>query len=345
MLLSEIGMVPPPIGTPWGQRATAQAAPQPGDTGSVTGNVFWYDPPWHDVDPAVALEIVKAMDTRGIVTAALGSELGVASIADQLLIRTMTPYRPDRYGLNIDDLRSANVVDMRLARVRDTDGRYAYSREQLVRWLGMNPGDQDAGNEARNATIVAPGWPADVPELEHLGRKWKQFRSLQPSVRCAVSVPPYRLANELPRIIATAPDIVILRMDDSDEFDAVAMVQAVLLVKKLIDKVHPATKLWLVPINSPAPDDCVKLYALGVDSVAIDWWCQPLLSAPPRTAMGLGDLASHANPYLQAVDELLAGPLARVAGLIDSCAARRPHELNRRHLHATNRIMAKLLEG
>ncbi len=329
-LLDEIGLLPPPLHTPWvGSAATSVLADGSG------WPLFWYDPPWHYVPAPVAKQIVSAVDALKIPTAALGRDLGKDRIGDVLLGHTITPYRPDRYGLQLSDLQSASVVDVRLARARDAMGRYAYSRQQMTRWL-------DSESEAENSSLVpapdwvpAPGWPPELPDVHALAGKFAQLRTLQPSVRCAVSVTPYRTQEELPPILSAKPDIVILRMDDSDEMTGVRMAAVIVAILTLIKAHHRQADLWVVPPHQPSADDCVKMYALGVAAIGIDWWCQPLISQAMQ--------GQSTESFLEAANRLLSERTERIAALVRSCGVARIADLGRQHLVSPSPTIARRL--
>lgn len=338
-LLNEIGLLPPPLHSPWvGSTATDVLGTDVQD-GDRHWPLFWYDPPWHYVPAAVAKQIVSAVDALKIPTAALGRDLGEDRIGDVLLGHTITPYRPDRYGLQLSDLQSASVVDVRLARARDAMGRYAYSREQLTRWLGSESETEPQHVAHGPDWVPAPGWPPELPDVHALAGKFAQLRTLQPSVRCAVSVTPYRIQEELPEILSAKPDIVILRMDDSDEMTGVRMAAVIVLMLSVIKAHHRPAELWVVPPHQPSADDCVKMYALGVTAIGIDWWCQPLIS----NALQPDHAADHNMPFLDAASDLLSERTDRIAALVRSCGVERIADLGRQHLVTPSPTVAKRL--
>ncbi|QDS95134.1 hypothetical protein FF011L_39210 [Roseimaritima multifibrata] len=332
-LLPNVGLLPPPIDQMWTDLLPLQGVRQRAESAGSPGRFFWYDPPWYYVSPQTAASIVMAVDALRVPVAALGCELGENDLGDLMLGHSLVPYRPDRYGLGIKDLMAANVIDLRFARTRDWQGRYAYSDEQMSRWLGLDlAGDEDANPSVpESQSVSAPGWLPEFKDTSLLCRKIEQFHCLQPNARCAVSLGPYRLANELPAVLAAKPDIVILRLDDSDELREERLTSLLLKATEQLSRQSDNTDLWVVPPDAPTPDDCVKMFALGVQAVAIDWWCQPLITQAMQTE-GSMDRSSLANPYLAQAEELLRTPFERVAGLIQSCGADHAGALSPKHL-------------
>ncbi|QEG40015.1 hypothetical protein [Roseimaritima ulvae] len=338
-LLHEIGLLPPPLHTPWVGAPSTNVLGDDAQQGGSGWPLFWYDPPWHYIPAAVARQIVVAVDALKIPTAVLGRDLGEDSIGDILLGHTLTPYRPDRYGLQLSDLQSAAVVDVRLARARDAAGRYAYSRAQVTRWQGgeSETESQPAGQESD--WVPAPGWPPELANVDALAGKLNQLRTISPTVRCAVSVTPYRIQEELPSILAAHPDIVILRMDDSDEMTGVRMAAVIVAMLRVIRAHQRSADLWVVPPHEPTADDCVKMYALGVAAIGIDWWCQPLIS----NGLQRDNSGDPNAAFLTAASELLNQRTERITALVRSCGVETISQLSPKHLVTPSPTVAKRL--
>lgn len=331
MLLSKIHLLPPDLGEPWQPYQHAASAAQPTAERIEAAGLFWYDPPWHFVPPSAARTIAAAIDALGIPVGLLGRDVGVEDAGELMLRNMLVPYRPERYGVQWGDLRSGRYLDVRLARVQDPSGRYAYAHGQLARWLGVDAGDSSNDFGARSRLIPAPGWPADVPRLDLLHRKFAQLRAIGGEARCAVSLPPYRVVEQWPTILRSCPDIVILRMDDADEFQDADLAVRVDQAVRLVQQHAAATELWLVPPNRPEPEDCVKLFALGVARIAIDWWCQPLISS---AAAGQSSPAhsGEVDACVAQATELVLPLVTRIEGLLESCGAASPTEVPRNRL-------------
>lgn len=335
-LLPEMCLLPPPLATSWVGAATTRITETPDGQRADPWPLFWYDPPWHEVDPVVAQRIAVAVDALRIPVALLGRDLGLEELSTARLQFVMIPYRPDRYGLAVSDLQTADTIDMRLARVRNELGRYAYAPAQIQRWL-----DRDA--EELAAAIPAPGWPAELTRISQLAGKFQQLRILNEHARCAVSISPYRLPEELPGIIAAGPDAVILRMDDSDEIVGNHLARIVANAKAIIDAAaeqpDQAVRLWLVLPYEPTPTDCAKLFALGASAIAIDWWCQPLI----RMALDNAERGRSlpVDTFAIRAEEFLKPRMNRLAGLTSSYGLARPSELDRSYLGTTDHGLAE----
>ncbi len=328
-LLPEICLLPPPLGIRWKGAATTRITETPDGQRAAPWPLFWYDPPWHHVAPAVAQQIAAAVDRLRIPVAALGRDFGLDDLSTAGLQFGCVPYRPDRYGLTAEDLDAADTIDIRLARVRDEWGRFAYSSAQVQRWLDR---------EDVAVSIPAPGWPAELTEVAELAGKLHQLRQLNPAATCAISIPPYRLPAELPGVAAVRPDVVILRMDDSDEIVGNHLARIVAQARALLEQASlsgPSTvALWLVLPNAPTPDDCAKLFALGANAIAIDWWCQPLIPAAHGGTLSAEALREQAS-------RLIKPRMNRLAGLTSSYGLVQPGELDRSCLGTTDHRLAE----
>ncbi|WP_153555290.1 hypothetical protein [Roseimaritima sediminicola] len=337
-LLDEIGLLPPPLATPWEDGAESAEEEAVPERWAAAPPLFWYDPPWHFVPAPTARQIASTVDAVGIPTAALGCELGEEDIGDVMLRHSIAAVRPDRYGLAIGDLNAAAVVDLRLARSRDAHGRFAYGRSQLQRWLAEPTGEDETLDLPDS--VPAPGWPPELTSLGELAGKFRQYRAFQRRVRCAVSITPYRIFDELAAVLEAKPDIVILRMDDSDEFSGIRLASVIAAALDVIRTHHRATRLWVVPPCEPTPDDCVKMLALGVEAVAVDWWCQPLINAAIQQGGTLTDAPAQLREH---VLDILSERMERMVGLIHSCGASGPAELRPSHLYSPSTTIARRL--
>ncbi len=71
---------------------------------------FWHDAPWHRVDVENASRAASQATDAGIFVAGLSCEVGTSVLHQQ----GICPYRPDRYGLCVDDIAHRSVIDLRL---------------------------------------------------------------------------------------------------------------------------------------------------------------------------------------------------------------------------------------
>ena len=298
--LSNIYLLPPPIGTPWagtpGQTTRSDLTRhglEPHDRPPITIELplFWCDPHWSALGTSQADEMAVAVARRNVLVSALRSDLSgageeggfhserVSESADKTQVAPpppifprVVPYRPERYGLSPKDFDGALLVDVRMMTPRDHSGRFAYAPEQIQRWEATPTSEPLAGGSWVPAATFLP----DVDTVNHLGSKLNQLRRLAPSAAICVSIGAYRMEQEIPAVILAKPDVLIVRMDEV-ELDPLQLAALTRRARQLIDEAGAdATSFWIVP-GEVTPDDAVKLVALGADAVGIDSWCNPLV--------------------------------------------------------------------
>lgn len=298
--LDQICLMPPAADTPWtgppAESERCEIKRIDGQIVSIDVPLFWFDPPWHEVQADAADVIASGVAESGITISALRSDLSGpdgepdlhATESDEAEadgdsddaagdfepLSRIVPYRPERYGLNVRDFDGARFIDVRLAANRDATGRFAYSAEQVERWESTPANEPLAGG----SWVPSASFPPDVASIERLSSKLNQLRSLSPTAAVFVSIGPYRLHDELPKIIANRPDGVILRLDELP-LDGLQLVLAVRTARRLMDQAGAEElPLWIVP-GDVTPDDAVKLVACGASAVAVDHWCNELIEA------------------------------------------------------------------
>ena len=338
--LDSLFFLPPPSDTAW------SGAPQEdcrldcrradGVDVAIDLPLFWYDPPWCTVNNDTADCLATLVAETGVLVSALGSDLAGAERRSRfhgggeepsatepasLALPRMVPYRPERYGLQASDFDGARVIDVRLTMSRDVSGRFAFSPEQIARWESTPAGEPLAGG----SWVPAATFPPDVVSMEHLASKLNQLRVLAPEALVLVSIGPYRLEAELPRLLAAMPDGVILCLDQIS-LDGLQLAALTKRTRDLMDHAGASgVPLWVVPGEISA-DDAVKLIALGAAAIGVDAWCDPLLTdtVHRRHADAAARLGYHANvpidkPALaQAVESRLAVRVERFRGLRQS---------------------------
>ena len=280
-----------------------------------------------------------AVADLGIAVSALASEIAPEDARQATWPRRIVSYRPDRYGLQLEDLQSAEVLEIRLTASRDAAGQFAYSLRQMQRWLG-----EEGSAKAATAT-PALHWHPELRSLSDLPRKVDQLRRLAPQAECFASIGPFRLTEEIAALVASGVDGVILRLDDCGALTAAETAQLVVLARQRIARQGREADfpLWIVPPVDPTADDCVKLIALGATAVAVDAWCNALLmptvgdrtTAWSDAALGPLKPSSVTDPL-----EHIGPDLDRLAGLIHSCGVTTAASLHGGHLTTADQHLA-----
>lgn len=284
--------------------------------------VFWYEPNWIRLNPTIADQLAVAVANLGVTVSALARDLGAPEFQAGLLcdqsdedssesyLPRMVPYRVERYGLSPEDFDEARVIDVRLSAVRNPDGRLAYAPNQMQRWEQAPEESPIAGG----GYVAAGTFPPDVVSLQQLAIKLSQLRQLAPHAAVLVSVGPFNLEEEIPALLASKPDGLILRLDEV-EVQGKYLAGAICGAKKLLrDNDASDLPLWIVP-GAVTADDIAKMIALGVSAVAIDAWCEPLLDAAiEATPVSRYRVAPTIDAHALAA-EYLQKDLERVIGL------------------------------
>ena len=328
-VLATLYLLPPPASTPWagtpGQTMRSKINRKNSDPLTLQLPLFWYDPRWCEVPTQIADKLSVAVSKYSILVSALQSDLSgpdstpefhtpitiesgdgesQAPTEHEPYFPRIVPYRPERYGLHPSDFDDAMIIDIRLMTPRDTSGRFAYSPEQIARW------ESTPSNESTNESWVpAASYPPDVDSFANLSNKLTQLRQLSPSAAVFTSIGPFRLEEEIPPVVKSGPDGVIVRFDEV----ALEPLQLAALTRRARQLMNAAKgkniPLWIVP-GPVSADDAVKLVALGADAIGIDSWCNPLL-----------ELANSAGQYGQRPDidmlaeEALLERIERFSGL------------------------------
>ncbi|WP_164104094.1 hypothetical protein [Candidatus Laterigemmans baculatus] len=332
-----------------------------------------YDLPWSTVDSERAARVADALDELGIAVAALGCELGTrpsqpataqaSPAAAVALSNRFCPYRPERYGLRIEDLTAAKVIDIRLAASRDGSGRFNYSPAQMRRWdlRGARKADR---NESLDVSTPTMHWPPDVRTLEELPGKVAELRQLAPAAAIGISLGLDSLELGLPIVRDAKAEILTIRADDDLQRDATTAnggsSTAHLSAARSLANCVARTRRWLdahggrqirlivVPPSEADAGDCVKLLALGAAVVAVDGWCKPLLAPrPPEAnddwaAATLGVSTRPAAPATPEVDTAeLQSRIERMIALVESTGVASLSELGPEHVREWGRASSE----
>jgi hypothetical protein len=338
--LDQLCFLPPPAGTPWSgppeQSTRAEISRLDGQKVSIELPLFWYDPPWHVLSTATADAVAVATSRLGILVSAMRSDLAGPDQSpafhattddaqdlhedqpwqDSLPLPRIVPYRPERYGLSARDFDDARIIDLRLTMNRDETGRFAYSPEQIERWESTPASEPLAGG----GWVPSASFPPDVESMQHLSSKLNQLRMLSPTAAALVSMEVYRLEDELPQVVAAAPDGVILRTDELN-LSGLQLAAVTRRARQLMD--HTGGRempLWIVP-GEVTPEDAAKLVTLGASAVAIDHWCGEILEEALKQDQNSSQYTSR-GPNLaflrELVDRELSVQVERFIGLFNS---------------------------
>ena len=309
--LEKICFLPPPMDTPWvgapAEDRSTQIERTDGKHVSLKFPLFWYDPPWSDVEIDSADAIAAAVARLGVLVSALRSDL--ASVDDEPVLHgctsdenlglqfqgkeylpRMIPYRPERYGLSDRDFDGAAVVDVRLAMRRDSTGRFAFTPQEIGRWEATQAGVPLAGG----GWVPAASFPPDVEGMGNLAGKLNQLRLLAGDAAIFVSMAPHRLSEDLPTVLNSQPDGIILRLHEL-ALSGLELAHCVKQTRALMDQQQSERlPLWVVPGEISA-SDAAKLIALGADAVAIDSWCQELVNEVRDAQENAGSTSGYAS--------------------------------------------------
>jgi hypothetical protein len=316
-----------------------------------------YDLPWCERPPEVACFVADRLGALGIAVAGMRSEFFQTGDETQNTVPdidlAICPYRPERYGLQTEDLRAARIVDVRLAQHRDHRGLPIYSAATMRRWdrRAARMADRDMRSFGELESLA---WPPDVAEASKLSTKVAQLRQLAPRAVISLSIDAHRALFDLPLLLRAHPDLITLRADTWPVTRATALVE---LLTHTLDAIPAATRadeaagttggearpappqLVLVPPTGIDELDVIKLIALGVRLVAIDGWCRDLI-APHRhrqtaaewAAANLGvrtdAVASSENIDVAALQQRIA----TLRNWLEAAGASHLDELSRSHL-------------
>ena len=346
--LDKICFLPPVTDAPWvgapADDCSIRIERADGKQVSLQMPLFWYDPPWAEIEIDSADAIAAAVARLGVAVSALRSDLGTVESdpdlhqiasdertghgseeADAYLPRIM-PYRPERYGVSAQDFDGAAVVDVRLAMRRNSTGRFAFTPEEIGRWEAT----QDQAPLAGGGWVPAASFPPDVDGMENLDGKLRQLRVLAADAAVFVSISPFRVIDELAAVLKSRPDGIILRLNELD-LEALDLAQFVQQTRCLMDDQGAGhVPLWVVP-GKISVDDAVKLIALGANAVAVDSWCQELVNEIRDVQQNAGSSSGYspysgprAEDWVEWVDYDLFGHIERFAGLLHAMRYQAP---------------------
>ncbi len=328
--LEKICFLPPPLDTPWvgapAEDGSIQVERTDGKSVALKLPLFWYDPPWSEVEIDSADAIAGAVARLGVLVSALRSDLATADeepelhgastvetigmqVQDNESFPRIIPYRPERYGLSDRDFDGAAVVDVRLAMRRNTVGRFAYTPKEIGRWEATQVESPLAGGGG----VPAASFPPDVEGLGNLEGKLKQLRLLAGDAAVFVSMGPHRLNEELPAVLCSQPDGVIVRLNELD-LSALELAHCVKQTRAMMNELQcEHLPLWVVP-GEISVADAAKLIALGANAVAIDSWCEELVNEvrdAQQNAASTSGYSSLSAPNTQEWVDWVEGELFR----------------------------------
>ncbi|MGB0597281.1 MAG: hypothetical protein ACPGLY_11380 [Rubripirellula sp.] len=350
--LDKICFLPPPIDTPWTgpppDPPGVQFKRRDGRDVQIDLPLFWFEPAWHHVATSMADQIAVAVADQGVLVSALNSDLSepeqesefCSPLVDESHQESsdieplhegsshparILPYRAERYGFQPKDLIGPRVIDVRLSIARDPKGHYGYSPRRIERWKAT-PADRPL---AGGGWVPAASFLPDVPSLKHLDAKLDQLRILSPRSAVFVSFSSHRLRTDLPSILETKPDGLILRLNDIP-LTGMQVAEITVLTRKMTDELAGnEIPLWVVP-GPMSPDDAVKLLALGASAIAVDDWCAEIIEsvaqAKPASQTTSGYQGYQSNQSAisvlrQVIKESLAPKVERFEGLRTSLRA------------------------
>ena len=353
--LDKICFLPPPIDTPWTgpppDPPGVQFKRRDGRDVQIDLPLFWFEPAWHHVAARMADQIAVAVADQGVIVSALNSDLSEPEQESEFCsplveeshqessdteppyegsshLARILPYRAERYGFQPKDLIGPRVIDVRLSIARDPKGHYGYSPRRIERWKAT-PADRPL---AGGGWVPAASFLPDVPSLKQLDAKLDQLRDLSPRSAVFVSFSSHRLRTDLPSILETRPDGLILRLNDIP-LTGMQIAEITVLARKMTDELAGnETPLWVVP-GPMSPDDAVKLLALGASAIAVDDWCAGIIESvaqaksASQTATGYQGYQGYQSNQSaisvlrQVIEENLAPKVQRFEGLCTSLRA------------------------
>ncbi|MEM6777383.1 MAG: hypothetical protein AAF670_06975 [Planctomycetota bacterium] len=257
-------------------------------------SLFWSQPPWHHWPPEVTTATMRVLDGLGIWYAALRSELGTPTVAedssDQEPVSSMgshriLPYRNERYGLSADDFDGAKWVDLRLSPRRARSGRYAYDADLVARWEGT----PDESPLSGGGWIPAKSFPPDLESMDGLSTKVQQLKSLSGG-NVVVSLDAFVPNQIVKSVLDSAADAISLHFGDASIPGGVMAERIMECLERC--RQHSEVALWIEPAvddstKTLTAHDAAKLIAMGVSGIAIDSWMVDVVDAldaiPPRS--------------------------------------------------------------
>jgi hypothetical protein len=269
-----------------------------------------YDLPWSTISIERAKRIYDFLDGMGISVAGLRSEF--TEVSDESESQTVSdriqpldlevpppplcPYRPERYGLDLIDLREARLVDVRLLAARNALGLSRYTPDMMRRW------DRRASKMADDDAMAFGGmnamhWPPDISSKDKLCKKIHQLRILSAPAILGVSVEAAHVSQNLDWLVDSGADFLTIVASDWPETEAMALARLIAGVSDRLqehgrDGLGPV-RLMVVPPSEVTVLDVIKLLSLGADLVAVDGWCREFLEVR-KVGLGAADWAETA---------------------------------------------------
>ncbi len=279
--------------------------------------LFWFDPPWQDAPVERCLAFAHQLAAAGITVSAIGRELSQQD-DDQAAVffPRMATHRCDRAGWVAQDFENAAIIELRLALIRDRDGRVAYDTRQQLRWANAPDAESDQVIASRNAMSFPPEWDS----LDDMIHKVANLRKLS---QAAVFVS-LDAANEqwlVPAAIRAGVDgvIVVYQGDDAS------------LIARTAQRIHAEAgdkppQLWVVSTQATDPQTWIKCLALGADAIAVDAFCNEHL---------FGSKAAN-----DSIEQTVLRWRAELSGYTASCGVSQLSELNDQHLHLPSALQS-----
>lgn len=335
-------LIRPDLGkpAPRGQQARLRVAIS--DHVALPTPLVAYDLPWCERPPETVCYVADQLDALGIAVAGLRSEFFQTDDADTQdapeLPLSICPYRPERYGLTLEDLQRARIIDVRLTAQRDSHGLPNYSAAAMRRWdrRVARMADRDMRSYGPMESLA---WPPDVADLEQLPAKLKQLRELAPQAAISISIDAYRAKFDLPALLRSTPDLITLRADTWPGTHPQALAELITQAADLMSETGRPTalagspdamgsvgathagltrpSLALVPPPGVSELDVVKLLALGVQVIAIDGWCKALIQPERKHMTSAQWAAANLGVVTDAVDREDQIDLATLHARID----------------------------
>lgn len=266
----------------------AEQANTPADATSesklaLPSRLFWCDPPWYRYENSLASMIAIAVANFGVTVAAtkwdLSTKSEITRFHDQdsannhgITARSrMLPYRPERFGIALEDFDNVSAIDVRLLPERDQSGVPFFDVAKVAHYGAMSSDETQTEPQALPSLTIPP----DISGIDQLDGKLKQLRSLSPNAAIFVSILPHRLSTDLPVVAAQSLDGLILRCDESS-ISGLGLIMSLSKAISLLSIHSPRLPVLLAP-GSISVSDAIKLHRLGASAVAIDSWCDEVL--------------------------------------------------------------------
>ncbi len=339
-MLASLAIATPPLGPPTIRTAVPRMRVLLDGRIALPSPWVAYELPWHQVTRVRAARFADALDGLGIAVAGLQNELSPDEPNEPSPRLTICPYRGDRYGLELADLRKAKIVDLRLAHTRGADGLPTYDAEQMRRWDRRTNRTQHS-DAAPFGSMNAVCWPPDVASRTKLSGKVSQLRSLAPEAIVCVSIGPDHLQEDLPLIMDSGAQMVALRMENWPAHYADLFARRIASTRDLLERSQTdKLALMVIPPASIDVEDYVKILALGADLVAVDGLCISAMREPKRD-VSVADWAAvtlgvATAPVLEPEPEIdlamLAENLQSLRSVVELTGVGSVTDLQRKHL-------------